>query len=120
MAQVDERIPPAPLGSVIRALNACIASTIISVTCVLNFSLALVTALSLGILLPLSSIGTSRGIKTAVSGIYILVSTIILLSLAHSSESLQHWHMYEVWFSPFLCIVIVPFLLQAAVVCILP
>ena len=108
--------PAAPLCMSLKAINMCLASTLISVSSVLNFSLAALLAVTLGVPLSLASPSNSlrlRGIKCA------LYTTLALGWLAFDEEVRQaiwDWQVLGVWFSPLVCIVYVPFVLQAGIV----
>ncbi len=67
-------VPTAPLYMPLKAINMCLASTFISVSSVLNFSLAALLAV------------------------------------------IWDWQVLGVWFSPLVCLVYVPCLLQAGIV----
>ncbi|KAJ7063467.1 Gaa1-like protein [Mycena amicta] len=90
----------APMSALLKALNLCFASTVISITTVVNFSLAMTLAILLGIPLSVSS-----------------ASSILPLRIA---SALWDWQVLGVWFAPFVCIVYTPLVLQAAIVCLLP
>jgi len=109
-------VPTAPLYMPLKAINMCLASTLISVSSVLNFSLAALLAVTLGVPLSLASPSDSllsRGLKCA------LYTTLALGWLAFDGEVRQaiwDWQVLGVWFSPLVCLVYVPFVLQAAIV----
>jgi len=92
----------------------CLASTLISVSSVLNFSLAALLAVTLGIPLSLASPSESlpaRGIKCA---LYTALAFGWLASNAEVKQGIWDWQVLGVWFSPLVCLVYVPFVLQAA------
>jgi GPI-anchor transamidase subunit GAA1 len=109
-------VPTAPLYMPLKAINMCLASTLISVSSVLNFSLAALLAVALGVPLSLASPSDSllsRGMKCA------LYTTLGLGWLAFDGEVKQaiwDWQVLGVWFSPLVCLVYVPFVLQAGIV----
>lgn len=94
----------------------CLASTLISISSVLNFSLAAVLAVTLGVPLSLASPSNSllvRGIKCT------LYTTLAFGWLAFDGEVRQgiwDWQVLGVWFLPLVCFVYVPFVLQAGIV----
>ncbi len=109
-------VPTAPLYMPLKAINMCLASTFISVSSVLNFSLAALLAVTLGVPLSFASPSDSllsRGIKCA------LYTAHALGWLAFDGEVKQaiwDWQVLGVWFSPLVCLVYVPCLLQAGIV----
>ncbi len=109
-------VQSAPFYMALKAINMCLASTLISVSSVLNFSLAALLAVTLGVPLSLASPSVSlhlRGVKCA------LYTTLALGWLAFEGEVKQaiwDWQVLGVWFSPLVCIVYVPFVLQAGIV----
>lgn len=107
----------APIYVVLKALNLCFASTIISVISVLNFSLALLLAVALGIPLALST----HKWKLVQYPAYILLAAGWLLFFPEQTKSaLWNWEVLSVWFAPVVCTVYLPLVLQAAVVTLLP
>lgn len=109
-------VPTAPLYMTLKAINMCLASTLISVSSVLNFSLAALLAVTLGVPLSLASPSNSlpsRGLKCA------FYTTLALGWLAFDGEvkqMIRDWQVLGVWFSPLVCLVYVPFVLQAGIV----
>jgi len=109
-------VQTAPFYMVLKAINMCLASTLISVSSVLNFSLAALLAVTLGVPLSLASPSVtlhSRGVKCA------LYTTLALGWLAFEGEvkqALWDWQVLGVWFSPLVCLVYVPFVLQAGII----
>ena len=94
----------------------CLASTLISVTSVLNFSLAALLAITLGV--PLSFAAPSRslpvcGMKCAV---YATLAFGWLASSGEVTQAIWDWQVLGVWFCPLVCLVYVPFVLQAGIV----
>lgn len=119
-------IPPASpsdasLSVVLKALNLCFASTVISITAVLNFSFAAWMAILLGV--PLSISPTSSRRREPRIVYYIAYASFGLGWLVLCPEGVRKavwdWETLGVWFGPFLSIVIAPLVLQAGVVCIL-
>jgi glycosylphosphatidylinositol transamidase len=104
---------------VLKALNLCFASTVISIITVLNFSLAASLALLLGIPLSISS-PSSKPLRTLVYVAYSLLGTAwLLVAQPQVLQSLWYWKILGVWYAPFMCIVYVPLVLQSMVVCLL-
>lgn len=112
----ERRLEVAPVYLVLKALNLCFASTVISVVSVLNFSLALLLALALGIPLALSS----PTLKLAQYPAYIFLAAGWLLLPEQSKSALWNWEVLSVWFAPVVCTVYLPIVLQAAAVTLLP
>ncbi|OBZ75516.1 GPI transamidase component gaa1 [Grifola frondosa] len=111
----------APLPTLLKSLNLCLASTVISITSVLNFSLAATLAVVLG--LPLSFASSARTFPTrlAIYGGYITLGFgWLLLCQEEMRNAIWNWEVLGVWFAPFVCIVYTPLVLQAALVCLLP
>ncbi|KAF5330472.1 hypothetical protein D9619_005915 [Psilocybe cf. subviscida] len=118
--------PPAPstndgsVRHVLKALNLCFASTVISIITVLNFSLAASLALLLGIPLSVSS----PSLKSSRTITYLAFSLLgmgwLLIAQPQVLQSLWYWKILGVWYAPFMCIVYVPLVLQSMVVCLLP
>ncbi|RDB21477.1 GPI transamidase component gaa1 [Hypsizygus marmoreus] len=108
-------------SSVLKALNLCIASTVISIISVLNFSLAALLAMLLGVPLSISSAKGPihiRGLKYA--GYTLLGLGWLLFAKEQARQAIWNWQILSVWFAPFACIVYVPLVLQAGLVCLLP
>ena len=100
----------------LKAINMCLASTLISVSSVLNFSLAALLAVTLGVPLSLSSPSDSllsRGIKCA---LYTILAFGWLAFDGEVRQAIWDWQVLGVWFSPLVCLVYVPFVLQAGIV----
>ncbi|KAI8998654.1 Gaa1-domain-containing protein [Trametes punicea] len=118
-------IPPshAPVASVLKAFNLCFASALVSITSVLNFSLAAALAVLMGLPLSLASPSASSSFSVRVTK-YAAYCTLALGWLAlcpeETRKALWNWEVLRVWFAPFVCVVYVPLVLQAALVCLLP
>ncbi|KAF8212021.1 Gaa1-domain-containing protein [Mycena galopus ATCC 62051] len=97
----------APVSQLLKALNLCFASTVISITTVVNFSLAMSLAILLGIPLSISSPSHSLPLRLAKFAFYINLGAL-------------GWEILRVWFAPFVCTVYTPLVLQAGLVCLLP
>ncbi|KAK0483742.1 Gaa1-like protein [Armillaria novae-zelandiae] len=119
-------IPPASpsdasLSVVLKALNLCFASTVISITAVLNFSFAASMTILLGIPLSISPTSSRRREPSIVYYIAYALFGLGWLVLCPEGvrKAVWDWETLGVWFGPFLSIVIAPLVLQAGVVCIL-
>lgn len=112
----------APLSTLLKSLNMCLASTVISVTSVLNFSLAATLALVLGI--PLSLPSPPRGALPLRLIMYLAYLMLgfgwLLLAPVEVRKSIDDWELFGVWFAPFVCVVYGPIVLQAALVRLIP
>ncbi|PCH38174.1 Gaa1-domain-containing protein [Wolfiporia cocos MD-104 SS10] len=107
----------ASLPSLIKALNLCLASAVTSIISVLNFSLAAVLAISLG--LPLCYSSSSSRIVCYL--LYMLLGFgWLILAPGEVRRSVTDWELLRVWFAPFVCMVYAPLVLQAGIVCLLP
>lgn len=119
--------PQAPLHLILKAFNLYISSIVISITSVLNFSLAAALAVLLGV--PLTLTGpTARPLR------YLLVlgvSPIGLLAIASHvvgeqevirvlTRTVWEWQVLGAWFLPFACVVYLPLTLQGLLVCMMP
>ncbi|KAF9475860.1 Gaa1-like protein [Pholiota conissans] len=117
-------LPEAPnneasLSTVLKALNLCFASTVISIVTLLNFSLAASLSVYLGFPLIISS-SSSKLLRFAKYAAYCFFGLGWLL-VGHNQtlEAVWNWEVLSVWFAPFICIVVVPLVLQAGLVCII-
>ncbi|KAL1710108.1 Gaa1-like protein [Schizophyllum commune] len=125
------------LPLVLKSLTLCFASTVISVTAVLNFSLAALFAIVLGVPLvlapandsprsqPLSSSVSSpttsaraAPLRYAASLAYTLLATGWLFLPQEVVRAVRDWEVYSVWFAPVVCVVYLPLMMQAAVACL--
>ncbi|PFH54211.1 hypothetical protein AMATHDRAFT_135962 [Amanita thiersii Skay4041] len=107
-------------SQILKSFNLSLASAIISITTILNFSLAAILAILLGIPLsicipssPTASLPTRvlRYIPYALLGVGWL-----LFPSKQVEQALWHWEVLSVWFVPFVCIVYTPIVLQAGLV----
>lgn len=115
----------APLSSLVKALNLCLASTVISITSVLNFSLAVTLAVLLGLPLTLASPSPYSSSQTVTRFVKYLAYAVLGLGWVvwapeETVKAIRNWEIFGVWFAPFACIVYAPLVLQAGIVCILP
>lgn len=122
----DALVPRAPTYLILKAFNLYIASIVISITSVLNFSLAASLAILLGAPLAFTKPGSIVRFTMMVC-----LTPMSLLTLAgwHNGtervlqlfeRTVWEWQVLGVWFFPFACCVYLPIVLQGAVVCLLP
>lgn len=111
----------APFAVLLKSFNLCLASTVISITSLLNFSLAAMLAITLGIPLmhssspPLHSFTKAMGLAKYV--VYTLLAWGWLLFLpGEVKQAVWNWEVLGIWFAPFICIVYAPLVTQAAIV----
>jgi glycosylphosphatidylinositol transamidase len=110
----------APVYQLLKALNLCFASTVISITTVVNFSLAMSLAILLGIPLSISSPSQRLPLRLAKFASYIGLGLGWIFAGEELRKALWDWEVLRVWFAPFVCIVYTPLVLQAGLVCLLP
>ncbi|KAK7693461.1 hypothetical protein QCA50_003029 [Cerrena zonata] len=110
----------APIASILKAANLCLASTVISVTSVLNFSLAAVLAVLLGVPLSYSSYKSALPAKIGRYAIYVGLGLGWLFCEKEVQRAIWNWEILGVWFAPFVCVVYTPLVLQAGIVSLLP
>ncbi|KAN0076921.1 Gaa1-like, GPI transamidase component domain containing protein [Tylopilus felleus] len=116
----------APFSMLLQSFNLCLASTVISITSLLNFSLAATLAVTLGIPLSCSRVssrssGTSSSLFSQPSRVTVYVAYWLLawgwLLLPREVESaVWNWEVLGVWFAPFVSIVYAPLVMQAGLV----
>ncbi|KIK57676.1 hypothetical protein GYMLUDRAFT_203231 [Collybiopsis luxurians FD-317 M1] len=109
----------APLSLVLKASNLCLASTVISIITVLNFSLAVCLAVALGIPLSTASSSSKKTAQVVKYSAYVLLGFGWVLLRDYTRRLIWNWDVLDVWLLPFLCIVYFPLTLQAALVCII-
>ena len=110
----------------LQSFNLCLASTVISITSLLNFSLAATLAVTLGIPLICSRVvsrpsGTSTSVFSRPSALtvhaaYRLLAWGWLLLPQEVGIAVWNWEVLGVWFAPFICIVYAPLVMQAVLV----
>ncbi|KAJ7581146.1 Gaa1-like protein [Mycena floridula] len=109
------------LSRVLKAFNLCFASTVISTTTVLNFSLAASLAVVLGVPLSISAPSTSAIRRMAAYTFFFFLGFgWLVVAPEQTRQVIWDWEILGVWFAPFVCIVFCPLVLQASMVCILP
>jgi len=120
--------PPetAPFTMLLQSFNLCLASTIISITSLLNFSLAATLAVTLGVPLICSRIASrpsrtstslfSKPSRLVVYAVYWLLASGWLLLPQEVERAVWNWEVLGVWFAPFVCIVYAPLVMQAGLV----
>jgi glycosylphosphatidylinositol transamidase len=118
-------LPPTPpnvasVSKVLNALNLCLASTVISITTVLNFSLAATLAVTLGFPLSLASPHQQLYARLGKYGAYIGLAFGWMMLSEETRMAMWDWEVLGVWFAPFVCIVYSPLVLQAGIASLLP
>ncbi|TFK55129.1 Gaa1-domain-containing protein [Heliocybe sulcata] len=109
------------IPTILKSTTLCLASTVISVTSVLNFSLAAITAVLLGIPLTLASSSPMLPVRTVKYLAYACLAFGWMLGLpGEMQRALWSWEILGVWFAPFVCLVYAPLVMQAGLVCLLP
>ncbi|KZV73437.1 Gaa1-domain-containing protein [Peniophora sp. CONT] len=114
-----------PIGTprtylLLKAITLCLASTLISVTSLLNFSLAALLAVTLGIPLTLAGPSSSPLLSLIKYAIYLVPSLGWLYFSDAVKDALWHWEVLGVWFAPFIPIIYTPLMLQAGMLCMFP
>jgi len=110
----------APFWLVLKALNLCFASTVISTITVLNFSLAALLAVTLGLPLTFSCSSTSK-LRSRLKGLlYVFLASGWLFFYQETQRAIWNWEILSVWFAPFVCLIYMPLVIQAGIVCALP
>ena len=116
----------APLSMVLKAFNLCLTSAVISITSLLNFSLAASMAVALGIPLaltkprsPLRFLGIICLTPMGLLALAIRIKGAEVVTMLFE-RTIWEWDVLGVWFLPFACTVYMPIVLQGAVVCLLP
>lgn len=107
----------APIWMLLRSFNLCFASAVISATSVLNFSLAAVLAVLLGV--PLTFSGPTDDALTSVTlRLAYLLLAIFWFTPAWSvmDQAVWDWEFLGGTFAPFICIIYVPIVWQAVIV----
>lgn len=118
-------IPPrpsndtAPTSAVLKAANLCLASTVISIVTVLNFSLAATLTVLLTVPVILASSSPHFTWRLVRYSAYVTIGLGWLFAHKEVLNSIWSWQVLSVWFAPFICVVYVPLLLQAGIVCLL-
>jgi len=110
----------APISQLLKALNLCFASTVISITTVVNFSLAMSLAILLGIPLSISSPSQNLPLRLVKFTPYLGLGLGWIFAHEELRKALWNWEILGVWFAPFVCIVYTPLVVQAGLVCLLP
>ena len=122
----SQPLETAPFSMLLQPFNLCLASTVISITSLLNFSLAATLAVTLGIPLICSRV-SSRPSRTSISlfnkpsrlavyAAYWLLAWGWLLLPQEVERAVWNWEVLGVWFAPFVCIVYAPLVMQAGLV----
>ena len=110
----------------LQSFNLCLASVVISITSLLNFSLAATLAVTLGVPLICSRIASqpsqsltpffSNPTRLIVHAAYWLHAWGWLLLSKEVERAVWNWQVLGVWFAPFVCIVYAPLVMQAGLV----
>lgn len=107
----------APIWMLLRSFSLCFASAIISATSVLNFSLAAVLAVLLGV--PLTFSGPTDDTLTSITlRLAYLLLAIFWFTPAWGvmDQAVWDWELLGGFFAPFICIIYVPIVWQAVIV----
>jgi len=107
----------APIWMLLRSFNLCFASAIISATSVLNFSLAAVLAVLLGV--PLSFSGPTDDVLTSLTlRLAYMLLAVFWFTPAWKvmDQAVWEWEFLGGYFAPFICIIYVPIVWQAVIV----
>lgn len=106
------------VSTLLKSLNLCFASTVISIITVLNFPLAASLAIILGLPLSLSSSHSRLHLKLIHYVAYAALATGWLGSHSEVTKMVWDWQMLGVWFCPVICMIYTPLVIQAGLVCI--
>ncbi|KAF4614468.1 hypothetical protein D9613_002688 [Agrocybe pediades] len=109
-------------ATILKAFNLCFASTVISIITVLNFSLAALLAILLGVPLVMSSssLQTELPIRMIKYTAYAFIGLgWLLFAQTQMAQAIWDWQILSVWFAPFVCIVYAPLVLQAGISCLI-
>jgi len=110
----------APTSKMLAALNNCLASTIISATVILNFSLAAMLAISLGVPLALSSSSSHPPLRFGKYAAYMVLSFGWVTLRQETLQAIWHWEILGVTLAPFVCLVWTPLMMQAGLASLFP
>ncbi|KAI0032220.1 Gaa1-like protein [Vararia minispora EC-137] len=105
----------APLHMLLKATTLCLASTAISVTSVLNFSLASLLAIVFGI--PLTFAGPACSFTARLLKYFFYAVLAVGWMWLHDEvrDALLQWEMLGVWLAPVVCMLYTPFMIQAGI-----
>src|SRR4051812_9616951 len=116
---IETNSKTAPMHMVLKALNLCFTSTVISIITILNFSLAASMTVLLGLPLVASSSSSSLPLRLLkYSGYACLGLGWLLFAQQEMVDSIWNWQVLSVWFAPFICIVYLPLVLQSGIACL--
>lgn len=107
----------APIWMLLRSFNLCFASAVISATSVLNFSLAAVLAVLLGV--PLAFSGPTNDALTSLTLriAYMLLAIFWFTPVWNvMDQAVWDWEFLGGYFAPFICMIYVPIVWQAVIV----
>ncbi|KAG0699646.1 Gaa1-like protein [Suillus ampliporus] len=109
----------APTSALLKSSNLCLASTVISIMSLLNFSLAAMLAITMGVPLATSTPSSSTMMShLRYAGYCVLAWGWLVLVPGEVESAIWNWEVLGVWFAPFICIVYAPLVMQAGVVCL--
>jgi len=110
----------APLPIMLKSLNLCLTSAVISIISVLNFSLAALLAVLLGLPSIYSHSSPTFLTRLPRFAVYLLLSFgWLFFDPERIGGAISDWQVLGAWFAPFVCIVYSPLMLQAGLVCFL-
>ncbi|KDQ60997.1 hypothetical protein JAAARDRAFT_125289 [Jaapia argillacea MUCL 33604] len=115
----SQTLPPSqPFSTILKSFTLCLASTVISIISVLNFSLAATLAVLLGV--PLSMVAPSPRVFGRIGNYigYITLGFGWLFFIPQVQKAVWAWEVLGIWFAPFVCLVYAPLVMQAAIVCL--
>ncbi|KAF9469193.1 Gaa1-domain-containing protein [Collybia nuda] len=116
----SEKTSRGSLSATLKALNLCLASTVISITALLNFSLATLLTILMGVPLSISATSKKFAVRFCMYNVYIVLGIGWLFLQDETLKAVWHWEILSIWFAPFVCLVYTPLVLQAGLVCLLP
>lgn len=119
---LDQTPGVAPFRLLLKSFNLCLASIIISITSLLNFSLAAMLAITLAVPL-MYSCSPSSPLPIVSLAKYLTYSFLAwgwLFLLDEVKQAIWNWEVLGIWFAPFICIVYGPLVTQAGVVALQP
>ena len=107
----------APIWMLLKSFNLCFASAVISATSVLNFSLAAVLAVLLGIPLSFSGPTDDKLILLILRLAYMILAAFWFTPVWNvMDQAVWDWEFLGGYFAPFVCIIYVPIVWQAVIV----
>ncbi|KAI6118846.1 Gaa1-like protein [Pisolithus croceorrhizus] len=119
---LDQTPGVAPFRLLLKSFNLCLASIVISITSLLNFSLAAMLSITLAVPL-MYSCSRSSSLPIVSLAKYAACSFLAwgwLFLLDEVKQAIWNWEVLGIWFAPFICIVYGPLVTQAGVVALQP